>query len=368
MRKRGFLRCWMVAIESSQCQSRGLRSCFPTLPTWSCVPRVSSGWVTRTQGAGKVASPGAWPLLPPLPGTVSDHGLSFPTVCDTSEGEQLPFLSCPQPATIASMATGAEWSCPICREASGNIACVGSCLHQFCRGCIVRWARKNPSCPLCRQTVHTIIYPAPPDQGFVEMAVAVPQPSVPLSTGPREEPSAAEQQPRAHVAGFPPETWALFFRNHAEILRPLELWLDEVLCGACWWDVAFVQGRIVATLCSYGLQEEALAQELQPFLQEQTTAFVRRLIEVAADHCSELARRHMDTTPQQADPGALAFPGTSGDHGERREGPGQAGAGAGASGAGQSGGPGVPWQSSRRRDGSSQDTGVAQNKTCSREN
>ncbi|KAL2308571.1 hypothetical protein Nmel_001620, partial [Mimus melanotis] len=229
------------------------------------------------------------------------------------------------------MATRAEWSCPICREASGNIAYVGSCLHQFCRGCIVRWATKNPSCPLCRQTVHTIIYPRTSDKGFVEMAV--PEFSVFQSAGLREEPGAAEPQPRARLAGLPPETWALLFRNHAEILRPVELWLNEVLCGACWWDVAFAQGRIVASLCRYGLHEEALRQELQPFLQEQTATFVRQLIDVATDQCSELARRRVDMAPQQADPGSAALPGTSGAQEQRREGSERAA----ASGAGQSG-------------------------------
>ncbi|XP_048148340.1 uncharacterized protein LOC125320248 [Corvus hawaiiensis] len=273
------------------------------------------------------------------------------------------------------MATGAEWSCPICREASGNIAYVGSCLHKFCRGCIVRWARKNPSCPLCRQTVHTIIYPAPPEQGFVEMAV--PQPSLPRSGGPREEPGAARPQPQAHVAGFPPETWALFFRNHAEILRPLELWLNEVLCGACWWDVAFAQGRIVASLCRYGLHQEALMRELQPFLQEQTAAFVRQLIEVAEDQCSELALRRMESAPRPAEgqqnspvasPGHVASPATSEAQEEPREEPGQAGAE--ASGAGQSGGyaPGASWQPGRRRGSEPQGSGAGRKKPCRRQN
>ncbi|XP_016160662.1 PREDICTED: uncharacterized protein LOC101813274 [Ficedula albicollis] len=185
------------------------------------------------------------------------------------------------------MATGADWNCPICREASSNIAYVGNCLHQFCHSCIVRWARKNPSCPLCRRTVHTIIYPAGPDHDFVQ--TAVPRLPEPQNAGPRDEPRAAEPQPQGYVAGLSPETWALCFRTHAEILRPVELWLDQVLFGACWWDVVFAQGRIVASLCRYGLHEEALTRELQPFLREQTLSFVRRLIEVVSEQCSELA-------------------------------------------------------------------------------
>lgn len=310
-------------------------------------------WVgDGTQRAGRMASPGAIPSSSPWDNT--DHSLSLSTACDTSEGEQLAFLSCPQPATATSMATVAEWSCPICREASSNIAYVRSCQHQFCRDCIVQWVRKNPSCPLCRRTVHTIIYPAPHNQGFVEMVVS--EPSVSRSAGPEEESDAAGPQPRTLVEGFPPETWAFFFSNYAEILWPLEMWLNQVLYGACSWDVAFAQGRIVASLCRYGLHEEALARELQPLLQEQTASFVRQLIQVAAERCGQLPRLLMDTGPQQAGPAAVALPGTSGAQEERREGPGQAGAG--TSGTGQSGGcgPEGSWQSGRRRGGGAQES------------
>uniref|UniRef100_A0A8C3UWW8 RING-type E3 ubiquitin transferase n=1 Tax=Catharus ustulatus TaxID=91951 RepID=A0A8C3UWW8_CATUS len=78
----------------------------------------------------------------------------------------------------------AKWNCPICHEASNDIVYVGNCLHQFCRSCIVRWTTKSPSCPLCRQTVHTIIYPAPPNQALFDMAAA--QPSVYFSQFLRE--------------------------------------------------------------------------------------------------------------------------------------------------------------------------------------
>lgn len=253
------------------------------------------------------------------------------------------------------MATGSEWSCPICREASADIAYVGSCLHQFCRGCIVRWARLNPSCPLCRQTVHTIIYPTAPSQGLAE--TAVPQPSTPRRTTPREGP-----QRQAQVAGFPPETWAALFRNHGEVLRPLELWLNEVLCGDCWWDVAFAQGRIVGSLCRFGLHEEALARELRPLLAGQTAAFVRHLLDVAAEQCGELARRHFYAAPQQAGH-AIAFPGASGALEERREGPRQAGGG----GSGSCGS-GVSWQSGRRRGGGSEESGAAHREPYRRQN
>ncbi|KAM3653929.1 uncharacterized protein VK521_017601 isoform 1-T12 [Ammospiza maritima maritima] len=265
------------------------------------------------------------------------------------------------------MATGAEWSCPICREASDNIAYLRSCRHQFCRHCIVRWARKNPSCPLCRQTVHAIICPAPHDQGFTEMVVS--EPSVSRNAGP-EESNVAEPQPRSLVAGLPPETWTFLFSNYTEILWPLEMWLNEVVCGISSWVVAYAKGRIVASLCQCGLHEEGLVRELQPLLREQTIAFVRQLILAAAELCGEVARLRMDTgpqqpvpqqpVPQQADPDAVALPGTSEAQEERREGPGQAGAA--TSGAGPSGGsgPGGSRQAGRRRGGGAQESGGRQ--------
>uniref|UniRef100_A0A8C3XXH8 RING-type domain-containing protein n=1 Tax=Catharus ustulatus TaxID=91951 RepID=A0A8C3XXH8_CATUS len=42
-----------------------------------------------------------------------------------------------------------DWNCPICRAGAGEKASVSLCDHQFCLGCIVRWLKRNPSCPLC---------------------------------------------------------------------------------------------------------------------------------------------------------------------------------------------------------------------------
>ncbi|KAF4803521.1 hypothetical protein TURU_015721 [Turdus rufiventris] len=307
----------------------------------------------RTQGAGRVASLGARPFLPALPGTASDHDLSLPTACITSEGEQLPFLCCTQPAVTTSMATAADWNCPICHEASNNIVYVGNCLHRFCQSCIVRWTTKNRTCPLCRQTVYCIINPAPLNQHPLKMAVE--QHPVTRRPAPRHEPDAAELQ--AHVAGLSPETWALCFRNYTEILRPVQMWLNKVLTGACWWDVAFTQCKIRAILCRYGLQEDTLLRELEPFLKEQTPIFVRRLMEVVSSRCSERAWRRVLMARQEASPNNAASPGPSRVQEERQEGSRQAR----AWGAGVSVGCG-PDASRRRRRGGSQEARVAQKK------
>uniref|UniRef100_A0A8C3UL48 RING-type domain-containing protein n=1 Tax=Catharus ustulatus TaxID=91951 RepID=A0A8C3UL48_CATUS len=69
-----------------------------------------------------------------------------------------PPISLGQQVTSATMATETDWTCPICRAGAGEKASVSPCNHQFCLGCIVRWLKRNPSCPLCRQPINRIIY------------------------------------------------------------------------------------------------------------------------------------------------------------------------------------------------------------------
>uniref|UniRef100_U3KL87 RING-type domain-containing protein n=1 Tax=Ficedula albicollis TaxID=59894 RepID=U3KL87_FICAL len=54
------------------------------------------------------------------------------------------------------MATGKEWSCPICCDARDDVAYAMPCDHRFCLGCILRWAERNPACPLCRRSILTV--------------------------------------------------------------------------------------------------------------------------------------------------------------------------------------------------------------------
>ncbi|NWT94979.1 TOPRS ligase, partial [Urocynchramus pylzowi] len=193
------------------------------------------------------------------------------------------------------MATETEWNCPICRDIPSEIASVTPCVHLFCLGCIVRWAKRKPSCPLCRQAINSIIYSVRSEEDFLE--IVLPSPSDSLAAHHQDEQGAAELMPRAYVAGFPPEVWADFFQDCSEILEPLLPWLNQELSQLLrtrWWEVALAQSAIVANLCRYGLSEEALVRELHPLLQEQTLAFVRRLIDTAADRCSDEILRHMN--------------------------------------------------------------------------
>uniref|UniRef100_A0A8C2YBU7 RING-type E3 ubiquitin transferase n=1 Tax=Coturnix japonica TaxID=93934 RepID=A0A8C2YBU7_COTJA len=47
------------------------------------------------------------------------------------------------------MAAELDHRCTICLDSMDNASYVMPCLHQFCFGCIRRWAQTRPKCPLC---------------------------------------------------------------------------------------------------------------------------------------------------------------------------------------------------------------------------
>uniref|UniRef100_A0A803YHW2 RING-type E3 ubiquitin transferase n=1 Tax=Meleagris gallopavo TaxID=9103 RepID=A0A803YHW2_MELGA len=49
------------------------------------------------------------------------------------------------------MATELDRRCPICLDTMDDASYVMPCLHQFCFGCIQRWAENRPTCPLCKR-------------------------------------------------------------------------------------------------------------------------------------------------------------------------------------------------------------------------
>lgn len=96
------------------------------------------------------------------------------------------------------------------------------------------------------------------------------------------------------MAGFPLEFQASRFRGSPEFLQPMPTCVKEVLPGTHWWNVPLAQTILVLNLCSCGLDEEALVQQLQPFSQGQAVTFVCQLIDVTAEWCREELLQQMD--------------------------------------------------------------------------
>ncbi|POI18903.1 hypothetical protein CIB84_017353 [Bambusicola thoracicus] len=108
----------------------------------------------------------------------------------------------------------------------------------------------------------------------------------------REE--EAEEEPTS--ASLLPEVWAALFRQHPQILDPVLPWLRQqlrVLFGAQWWPTLSTESIILKALCSFGLDSEALVQELWPILEDRAEALIQRLINTVMCQCSEEARRQL---------------------------------------------------------------------------
>ncbi|NXU22135.1 TOPRS ligase, partial [Thalassarche chlororhynchos] len=201
------------------------------------------------------------------------------------------------------MADESEWRCPICHDYQEDVAYMSPCLHQFCLGCALRWARQKPNCPLCRSVTTAILFSVWSDNDY--LMYDVPGPTEPSAQDHQDEQGAAGLVPGAQIDSFPPEVWADFFKSHPDNIRPLLPWLRRelgVLLEDEWWEVAAAEGTIVAHLCLCGLDEEMLVRQLQNCLLENTGTFVRQLITAAMCLCSREIRRHLS----QQDPHAAS--------------------------------------------------------------
>jgi hypothetical protein len=48
--------------------------------------------------------------------------------------------------------------CGICQEDCNNAVCPGSCAgHFFCETCLITWARRKSTCPICRAAFDSIV-------------------------------------------------------------------------------------------------------------------------------------------------------------------------------------------------------------------
>uniref|UniRef100_A0A803VUK1 RING-type E3 ubiquitin transferase n=1 Tax=Ficedula albicollis TaxID=59894 RepID=A0A803VUK1_FICAL len=97
----------------------------------------------------------------------------------------------------APMATETDWNCPVCRDGAGEKASVSPCLHQFCLGCVVRWLKRKPSCPLCRQPIKSIIYSVRSEEDFLELVL--PSSSDSSAAGQQDEQGAVQLMASTYV-------------------------------------------------------------------------------------------------------------------------------------------------------------------------
>ncbi|XP_071887589.1 uncharacterized protein [Anas platyrhynchos] len=182
------------------------------------------------------------------------------------------------------MATEADVTCPVCQGTTKEPSVVIPCRHHFCLGCIMRWAEKNATCPLCRQKITAIRYSIWSEDDYMEVRAESEEDSE------QDEQEAAEPVPQPAVSGLPPEEWAALFREYPAILGPLRPWARQQaseLFGADWWEQDVLEANVIACLCRCGLNELVLVRELQPLLQGQTVSFVQQLIHETVEMCSD---------------------------------------------------------------------------------
>ncbi|NWI62101.1 TOPRS ligase, partial [Todus mexicanus] len=236
------------------------------------------------------------------------------------------------------MAMEPEDHCPICLDSWDDAAYVMPCLHQFCYRCILRWAEKNPKCPLCKRRVQSLVHSVRADDDFEEVIVrpsglasasartqqAGGAPRHPATHSPPRPATpqllAAESGPRAPVGGLQPDTWASLFGEHPALLQRFLPWLQRQLRQIFVEEpstAAVLEDLILCVLGLYGLDEEVLVRLLQIHLQNRAVTFVRQIISVAVQRCSREAHRllGLEAGPaaeeQEARPAAAPHPAAS---------------------------------------------------------
>ncbi|XP_071889163.1 uncharacterized protein [Anas platyrhynchos] len=207
-----------------------------------------------------------------------------------ARGSSSPSAALPSPLQRAdTMGSEAQdITCSVCQGVCKEPSYILPCLHQFCFGCVMRWAERSSTCPLCRQRITSIRYSIWAEDDFLEVQVAPDAEA--QDDSPQDEQGAAEPMPQPAVRGLPPEEWAALFREHLEVLGPLRSWVRQQareLFDAAWWDQDMLEATVVAWLCRCGLDEHALVRELRPLLQGHTVSIVQRLISIMGEICSE---------------------------------------------------------------------------------
>ncbi|NWI57013.1 TOPRS ligase, partial [Calyptomena viridis] len=212
-------------------------------------------------------------------------------------------------------ATETEWNCPICHDSQDDLAYVMPCLHQFCLGCIMRWAEMQIVCPLCRELIETVRFSVQTDS-YIDCVFTAPEDASswagitlgqlarnnpyqfvvsssrsPQGVLPRAEQGGAGTEP---LGGLQPRVWAELFQREEHLLDPVVLWLRqelEAIYGARWWMARIAESIILHAVSICGPVANVLVQVLQDFLEEHTEPLIHGIINIIEGECTEEAHR-----------------------------------------------------------------------------
>ncbi|XP_027562961.1 LOW QUALITY PROTEIN: uncharacterized protein LOC113979885 [Neopelma chrysocephalum] len=221
------------------------------------------------------------------------------------------------------MAMETDGNCPICQDTQKDVASTPPCRHQNgCEhgglGCILWWAQRNPSCPLCRRTIETIGF-SDSEDNYLETAITAPEelpddsslagttpdhldensPHFPVASHP-SSPQGTLSPPEQRTSGLEfgggllPEVWAGLFCGRQQLLDPVRPWLRQRLEGiyrSWWWLVEAAESTILHDLCVKGPNAQALIEGLEPLLEQHTALLVHGAINIIVGQCSEEAQR-----------------------------------------------------------------------------
>ncbi|OXB75213.1 UNVERIFIED_CONTAM: hypothetical protein H355_004663 [Colinus virginianus] len=204
------------------------------------------------------------------------------------------------------MAATGEFMCPICRDVRRDIAAATPCNHQFCLGCIQRWAKLSATCPLCRVPMRTIKASVWGDKEHIEFIVSPPAAPVPANfldgTAARAPPAVplppvqrgAGPQGWERPGGLLPQEWAALFREQSSILDPVLPSLHQKLSstlGMTWWQVRLAESLFLCCLCHLGLDRDAMLQCIEPSVGSIAGPLIVWLIDTIVSRCGQEARR-----------------------------------------------------------------------------
>lgn len=76
-----------------------------------------------------------------------------PLTCVMMTTQAWPTIDTSQFFSSLCEVSGSSGECPICMEDDYLQYSLKRCQHGFCWGCITKWVRETPNCPLCRKNV-----------------------------------------------------------------------------------------------------------------------------------------------------------------------------------------------------------------------